>query len=328
VQLLFIKTLGGRKRQLLWRLLKLSILALLTAMITTLMLYLVAHFAPDPLSDQAQNIIDHATIILTANTTLSNVSDITHNIPYCNSSDPNQVLDIYEPKTESPSIRPLVVYVHGGGWRHGDKSNSVLANYGPVILEHGNVLASLNYRLSTKVKAPSQSQDITCALTYLRARSGSLKINPHRIILMGDSAGGQLVSLEALKYESHATIAGVVDLYGVTNIAIQIKAGHLAGRNAVLYLGSTDAAVIAGSNPVNFVTPDAPPFLLIHGRSDSIVSINQSRQLATSLRSVGVAADLIEVQHAGHAFGTASGGSPSMTELRRRVADFVTSVSK
>jgi acetyl esterase/lipase len=139
---------------------------------------------------------------------------------------------------------------------------------------------------------------------------------------MGDSAGGQLAALDALKLESNQTIAGVIDLYGVSDLVSQLQRTPRADKNAAAYLGSRDAALAQSASPVSYVSPNAPPFLIIHGVNDATVKIDQSRKLANALWTAGDRAELIEVRHAGHAFGSASGGSPGMGELNDRIGHF------
>jgi acetyl esterase/lipase len=288
-------------------------------------LYGLARFAPDPASDRAQAIINRVTLHLPFISRLDSYSEVTRNIPYCGGADPRQVLDLYVPRQETTKPWPLVVYIHGGGWRSGNKHNAVLANYGSGIVQQGFALASINYRFAPKATYPAQSSDLSCALTYLRSQARQDNINAGRIVLMGDSAGGQLAALDALKLENRQTIAGVVDLYGVNDLVAQLQRPK-TDQNALAYLGSRDLALAKEASPVSYASGQAPPFLIIHGINDGIVNIQQSRDLAVALRAAGARVELIEVRHAGHAFGTASGGRPSIAELSSRIDQFITSV--
>jgi acetyl esterase/lipase len=289
-------------------------------------LFGVARLAPDPADDTAQAIIDQVALQLPLGSRLESYSDVTKNISYCDGSDPRQVLDLYAPKKQETKPWPLVVYIHGGGWRSGDKRNAVLANYGSGIVQHGFALASINYRLAPKDTYPSQSNDLSCALQYLRLHAKENHIDAKRVVLMGDSAGGQLAALDALKFESSQTIAGVIVLYGVTDLEGQLQRSPNPDRNAAAFLGSRSLALAKVASPVSYVGPNAPPFLIIHGVNDATVKIEQSRKLAAALWSAGNRAEFIEVHHAGHAFGSASGGTPNMTELNNRIDQFIVSV--
>jgi acetyl esterase/lipase len=248
------------------------------------------------------------------------------NIPYCGAKNTKQVLDLYRPRQSASRTVPLVVYVHGGGWRQGDKKNAVLANYGSGILRSGFAIASVNYRLAPKAIYPSQPSDVSCALTYLRLHSSKYSLDTRRITLMGDSAGGQLVALQALKLQRPKTIASVVDLYGVNDLVAQIESSSKMSRNSRTFLGTADRTVAVAASPLTYANEfDAPPFLLIHGVNDHVVPITESRTFATALRLAGNKVTLTEVKHAGHAFGTASGGKPSVSELSQQIDSFIVS---
>ncbi len=111
-------------------------------------------------------------------------------VPYC-SADPAEIMDMYFPAAGGPW--PTLVYVHGGSWMHGDKSEAALFAHGMTSL--GYLVVSINYRLYPPANWPAMIEDVKCAIRSLRAHAAEYNIDPDRIAAMGTSAGGHLVSL-------------------------------------------------------------------------------------------------------------------------------------
>src|SRR5688500_8356086 len=116
---------------------------------------------------------------------------IERDIAYVPHGDPSQVLDIYLPKEKPSKPLPLVVWIHGGGWKGGSKANAPSAAMVPM----GYIAASVEYRFSQKAVFPAQLQDCKAAIRWLRANSKKYNIDPERIGVWGSSAGGHLVAL-------------------------------------------------------------------------------------------------------------------------------------
>lgn len=228
------------------------------------------------------------------------------NIAYCNSSDPSQTLDFYRPKGSNTEVLPIVIYIHGGGWRSGSKGNALITKtYGPLFISHHTAVASIDYRLHSKNPYPDQNNDVACALTYLSNNASKLKINIDQSILFGDSAGGQLAAFAALNipyknYDYEAPV-GVIDFYGVSDFS-KIVDGARPDFNARRYLGSTYNTVATLASPTTYVTRKAPRFLLIHGTNDKVVPIAQSKDLFNLLTTSGIDAEYTTIPGAGHGF--------------------------
>lgn len=236
---------------------------------------------------------------------LQSVADLSPNIHYCNDKNPSRVLDLYRPKLASSGKRPLIVYVHGGAWRWGDKRNKLIKNYGPRFIEKGFVVASLNYRLNSKNPYPDQNDDVACALAYLTSNADTYGIDPKQTIFFGDSAGGQLAAFAALnipykQYDYEAPV-GVIDFYGVTDF-LAIVNGPRPDFNARRYLGSKYNKVASAASPTTYVTKHAPYFLILHGTKDKVVPIEQSRTLYDALIKAGVDAKYVTLPGINHAF--------------------------
>jgi acetyl esterase/lipase len=236
---------------------------------------------------------------------LRDLAVITANIHYCNTSDSGQTLDLYRPKDSGDSVLPLVVYIHGGGWRHGDKNNPLLATYAPVFIKKNVAVVSLNYRLNPKAPYPDQNNDVACALSYLDVNAQRLHIDTKRSLYFGDSAGGQLAAFAALatpyKGYTYEAPIGVIDLYGVSDFSTIID-GARPDLNARRYVGPKYNKLANMASPTVYVTKKAPRFLFIHGTKDKVVPISQSKVLFDELVKKGIDTKYVSISGAGHGF--------------------------
>jgi len=236
-------------------------------------------------------------------------------------------LDIAKPVVCQDQNVPLVIYVHGGGWRSGDKAGAFQRGDSKMFFQLGFAVASINYRLAPQFRFPAQIQDCKLAVRFLRKNAESFGIDPERIGLWGSSAGGHLVSLMGTANENDglegpglegisSRVAAVVDHFGPTDLNVDPSQTTDEGRSMVLdFLGCmpTDCPAIARlASPVTYVTPDDPPVLIIHGEKDSLVPFNQAVRFAEKLQQAGNACALIKVKNAEHGFLP----SPLLAELR------------
>ncbi|OOG78237.1 alpha/beta hydrolase [Algoriphagus sp. A40] len=255
------------------------------------------------------------------------------NIPYQNDTLKKHLLDIYLPPNATGKV-PLVIWVHGGGWLSNDKYADMgyMKETIAEIINQGYALASIDYRFSTQAVFPAQMLDCNTAISYLYDHAKDYGFDRDRIALMGFSAGGHLASMLGLS-KNNAVDAffmpgsskafdfkAVVDFYGPADLtlfpgAIDPKSpeGLLIGAAP---LDRPDLAKIA--SPVSYIDKNDPPFLIIHGEKDDLVSPRQSQLLHAWLKVSGVPADLIVVPGAPH-FGTMFDAD----EIRVRVMDFL-----
>lgn len=255
---------------------------------------------------------------------MAKVATTFKNLPYCDSTDPQQRLDLYVPKNASATPYPLVVYVHGGGWHSGDKTGKLLGYYAPSLASQGIAVASINYRLAPSAIFPAQNDDVACALSFLRDSSAKYNLDPGRLTLFGDSAGAELVTYATLadQYQIipwHNSLKGVVDFYGLSDLTALAPGGHL-DKITHAYLGSGYAQNLTAASPLTYRPAQTPPFLIVHGTKDSDVPIAQSQALADRLLTSGPVT-LVSSRGAGHGFS--SRGRPSADQIRTQVVAFI-----
>lgn len=249
-------------------------------------------------------------------------------ISYVTHGHEKQKLDLYLPEAHSKPV-PLLIWIHGGGWQNGSKSNCPFLRQG--YLEKGYAVASLDYRLTDAAKFPAQIEDCKAAIRWLRAHAGKYGLNPDAFGVGGSSAGGHLVALVGTTGEmkefdvgEHLDISSrvqaVYDLFGPTDIIRFVqtpgyeshaKADSPEGK----LLGSAPLEARAEAkraNPITYVTPDDPPYLIVHGDADGTVPINQSQSLHAALVAAGVPSRFITIKGGGHGMGFP--GEP-LTEL-------------
>ena len=205
------------------------------------------------------------------------------------------VLDVYRPAAPLPSA-PLVVFFYGGGWRSGDKDNYEFV--ASALTEAGITVVIPDYRLFPDVAFPAFVEDAAAAVSWSVRNAESLGVSPDAVFLMGHSAGAHIASLVALDRSYLARVSE-------TDVSIRAWVG-LSGPYDFLpiewsYLQDVFPEPIRDqSQPVNYVTSDAPPTLLIHGTDDSTVRIDNSLSLLERLQAEGVAARLERYEDVGH----------------------------
>jgi acetyl esterase/lipase len=222
-------------------------------------------------------------------------------------------LDLYRPGGALQS-RPLVVYIHGGGWQSGHTRHSGAFENWPGVLaalaSKGYVVASVEYRLSGEARFPAAIDDVRAAIRWLRSRASEFGIDRKRAIVWGGSAGGQLAALTAMQCVQRTEdsesdcVQGLIAWYGIFDFGSLGVPGSdsVPARYLGCALDRCDAAAVAAASPSAFVDATDPPVLLIHGVNDRTVPIQQSRDFLARLKAKGVSASLLEIPGVDHSF--------------------------
>lgn len=232
---------------------------------------------------------------------------VTRDIPYVTNAGPHQTLDLYLPSDTTAAGYPLVVWVHGGGWRRGDKE-AIRVEY---LLDEGYAIASLNYRLSSEAIFPAQIQDVNEALSFLWHHAAEYHLDQDRFAVGGASAGGHLATLAGLSANERppdfstdpdVRIAAILDFFGPTDLTVAGDIEEEPGAVTGLLGGTVDQEIdlARAASPVTYVDSADPPVLMLQGTDDPIVPASQSQLLASALDDANVEHVMILVPGGGH----------------------------
>jgi acetyl esterase/lipase len=236
--------------------------------------------------------------------------------------------DLYFPLNISRGGRlPAVLIIHGGGWNDGARDHPLQISIGAMLARNGYVAMSIDYKLSYGkfVVWPTNLYDCKNAVRWLRKNAGQLQIDPDRIGVIGESAGGHLASMVALTgatgdLEPSGPYPGIsdrvsccVDMYGVADVSTYEPRVSMLGKKAA---EAPELYKIA--SPINYVCSNSPPFLILHGTADKLVLPRQSEVFDKVLTKFGVEHRMVWVPGAPHAFGL----NLPQQDLRPLVLDF------
>jgi acetyl esterase/lipase len=271
-------------------------------LIIALLVLIQAEFARGQTVNPFKNVFPQGTIIH-------------DNVAYNNDTLKKHLLDIYLPANAKGKI-PLVILIHGGGWWANDKYADLgyMKKTIAALVSQGFALASIDYRWSTQAVFPAQIQDCNRAVSFLYENADTYGFDTKRFAVLGWSAGGHLASLLGLSKNNNVlnffmpnsnknfNIKAVVDFYGPAEMVLLPKADDDKSPEGILLgaapLDRPDLAKIA--SPVTYVDKRDPPFLIIHGEKDDMVSPKQSKLLQAWLNTEGVQNELIIVKDAPH----------------------------
>ncbi len=207
-------------------------------------------------------------------------------------TDAAQKMDIYLPEGRSNSSTKVMVLIHGGGWSSGDKTD---LNIGIDSIKKrlpDYAIFNINYRLASgSVNLfPTQENDVKAAIDFILSKSDEYKIS-QKLVLLGQSAGAHLALLHGYKNDPGKKVKAVVSFFGPTDLVAFYNANILYQILLTAVIGQTPAqnlSIYTQSSPVNFVTPQSPPTILLHGGADVVVPPSQSASLAALLQASGV----------------------------------------
>jgi acetyl esterase/lipase len=206
-------------------------------------------------------------------------------VVYGKGADQDLKLDLARPR-RIDHARPCILFIHGGGWAHGSKSQFDLAIR--TAAAKGYVAASIDYRLAPQYRFPAQVEDCKCAVRYLRSHAKQYGIDPNRIGALGDSAGGHLVLMLGVTRpedgfegsggwtQTSSAVQAVVSWFGPTDLAAA-DMPEISKPIVREFLGTYPAPELGRkASPMTYVHQGECPILLLQGTIDPLVPYTQA----------------------------------------------------
>ena len=238
------------------------------------------------------------------------------NVTYLTANGFDAKLDVYR-RRDVQTPQPTLVFFHGGGWIGGTKESSFMSVM--PWLEMGWNVVNVEYRMARVSPAPAAVEDAQCALRFVVGRARDYNIDPQRVVVSGESAGGHLALAVGMIPASAGftsvcagggftsadpsipRVAGIINWYGITDVN-DMLAGPDARAYAIQWLGSLQNrdAVAKSVSPITYVRADLPPILSIQGDADPIVPYAQNVRLHDALKKAGAKAELFTIPGGGH----------------------------
>jgi alpha-L-fucosidase 2 len=217
------------------------------------------------------------------------------------------LLDVCTP--DAPGPFPAVILIHGGAWTSGDKSGGPDKGYVAPLFEPltkaGFAWFSINYRLAPAHRYPACIEDAETAIRWVKAHAAEYHVDPRRIAIAGESAGGHIAALAVVRADESTRVAGAVFFYTPFEFVGELPEGTPLNPALIPLFGFTNynaasLPVLREASPIRHVKPGLPPCLLLHGTADDRVAYEQSLGMRDRLRQASVPCGLITIPEGGH----------------------------
>lgn len=220
------------------------------------------------------------------------------NIEYKNVNGKSLQIDLYKPKNLTEPA-PLLVFVHGGGWKGGKRSDYLV--YLVDFAEKGYITATVSYRLKNDSIYPACVQDVSDAMHFLFSNAGKYGYDPDRVAMIGGSAGGHLVLMTTYDFKEPSIpldsvylatrphkVKVVVDIYGPVDMTTPYSQTHPLVTGFIGHPYSEKPELYWEASPAKYLNKDLPPTLIFQGTSDNLLPQSQSDTLKARLDRLGV----------------------------------------
>jgi acetyl esterase/lipase len=240
-----------------------------------------------------------------------------HGIVFARPDETPLTLNVYRPL--NPGRYPTLVVIYGGAWQGGSPDNK--AKFSRYMAAQGYTVIAIDYRHAPQYRFPAQLTDVKSALAYIQSHAEKLSVDLNHLAMLGRSAGAQLATIAA--YESAMPIQAIVNYYGPVDLIAGYRDPPVPDpidTRAVLrtFLGGPPEAspeLYRQASPINYVTADLPPTLLVYAGRDHVVQAQYGRQLYKQLQAMDNQAVWLEIPWAEHAFDTVFNGLSNQLAL-------------
>ncbi len=226
-------------------------------------------------------------------------------IEFAKEGDVSLTLDAFTPEGAGPFA--TCILVHGGGFTKGDKHSFIKPLFEPLS-KAGFAWFTINYRLAPQHQWPACVDDVNSAIRWVKAHAAEYKVDVKRIALIGESAGGYLVSAAGVTANDETRVAAVVPFYTPHDLVAQVRMrnalGGLAGFIGMDELNEATWTKLAIISPSHQMRPGLPPFLQIHGDKDDKVPLAQSVNFEAKMKAAGNSCETIVIPGGGHGMGS------------------------
>jgi acetyl esterase len=245
---------------------------------------------------------------------------VLNDIEFARVGEAKLTMDAYIPQ-QGRGPFPCIVWVHGGGFVSGDKKDFPRRLLDP-IRDLGFAMIAVNYRLAPQYPFPACVDDVESGIAYLKTHAKEFKVNPAKLVLMGESAGGLIVSVVGARAKPQNRVAGVISLFGEHDLLTRVQenpcimdgraepipAGGCLSPGLKALLNITAATpdtmpIIRDASAVTYVRKDMPPYLLIHGTREFHVPYEQAVSMYDRMQRAGADCTLISILGGSHGTG-------------------------
>lgn len=234
-----------------------------------------------------------------------------------------QKMDVYLPAGRNTTSTKVMIMIHGGGWNTGDKADFDQYVDSLKKREPSYAIFNINYRLAnTPDIFPAQEQDVSAAIEFIYNKRQEYRVSD-KFVLIGASAGAHLALLQGYKYSTPLKPRAIIDFFGPTDLVAMYNnpPNPLVQSLLLAVTGgtpTTNNTRYTQSSPINFVSSQSPPTMILHGGTDIVVSPSQSVSLDTKLFISGVTHQYVFYPTEGHGWV-----GPNLTDSFNKIQAFL-----
>jgi acetyl esterase len=243
-------------------------------------------------------------------------------IEFAKAGDVSLTLDAYVP--DGPGPFPTAILVHGGGFVRGDKQSYIKPIFDPLS-RASFTWFTINYRLAPAHRYPAAVEDVEAAIRWVKDHAKEYKVDTRRIALIGESAGGHLVSMVGARGRGKTRVAAVVPFYAPHDLEFQVRQRGALGESMTALFGLAELndgawKTLREGSPSTYVKSGMPPYFLIHGTRDEQVPYEQSVRFQERMKSAGNRCELVTIPDGRHGMG---GWDPAHPEYKPFLIDWL-----